>query len=365
MKKYFLAIIAVCLLLHAHAQSGYFTVTGKVTDAISKQPLQGASVFAQNTTLGTATDAAGNFRLTLPNGGYDLVFTFTGYQTDIHRISSTDAATANIDAAMKVKEKALEDVVITSSNEVKNGWEKYGSFFLQNFIGESESASHCTIKNKEALKFYFSKKRNRLKVLANDPVEIENNYLGYNIKYTVDSFTYEYNTQVSLYTGYPLFEEMHTTDSLQQKKWEENRANAYKGSLLHFMRSIYNKRLKEEGFEIQFLVKYNDKDTAIRLPDFYGALNYKKDDSTQTVEIWPNQNTVAIIYNKAKPEPAYLTANPDDPAGFQLSQVAFLPGQSLIIEANGYYYEQTDITTYQYMGWKKMGDMLPYDYQAP
>src|SRR5205085_1507341 len=107
-----------------------------------------------------------------------------------------------------------------------------------------------SIKNKEILKFYFSKKRNRLKVMAPEPLLIENNSLGYNIKYALDSFTHEYATQVSLYTGNPLFEEMVPANTDQQLKWQKARQEAYKGSILHFMRSVYNKQLKEEGFEI-------------------------------------------------------------------------------------------------------------------
>jgi len=362
MKKIFLFLAIVFVGTMAFAQTGSFYVSGKVIDAATKSPLPAASVFAQNTTLGTATNAEGNFKLALFNGGYDLVITYSGYQTETRRISSADA-TENIVIELKVKEKAMENVVITSSSEVKDGWEKYGTFFLQNFIGETENSKTCTIKNKEALKFYFSKKRNRLKILAAEPIEIVNEALGYNIKYTIDSFTYEYNTQTTLYTGYPLFEEMQSADTTRQKLWAANRLKAYKGSMLHFMRSLYNKQLKEEGFEIQFLVKNNEKEDAVPLLNFYGGMNYSKDDSTKTVEVKPNQTNVVLLYNKEIPEPLYLAANPDAPAKFQLSILVFTPDESIIIEENGYYFEQTDIIKNEYLAWKKMADMLPFDFK--
>jgi hypothetical protein len=139
---------------------------------------------------------------------------------------------------------------------------------------------------------------------------------------------------------------------------------AYKGSVLHFMRSLYNKELKEQGFEIQFLVKENDKDTALTLKNFYSALHYTKDDSTQTVEILPNQNEVAVIYNKAVPEAGYLAANSGESAKFQVSVFSFTPAESVIIEQNGYYFEQSSMIINQYLGWKKMADMLPYDFKV-
>ena len=362
MKKCILISAISILSIAAFSQTGYYYISGKVIDAVTKAPMPAASVFAQNTTQGSVTDAEGNFKMALPNGGYDLVITYTGYQTESRRITTADADNKNIVIELKQKEKALEDVVITSSNEVKDGWTKYGDFFLDNFIGKTTNSKNCTIKNKDAIHFYFSKKRNRLKVTATEPVEIANEALGYNIRYTIDSFTYEYNTQVTLYTGYPLFEEMQTSDTAKQNLWVANRLKAYKGSMLHFMRSLYNKQLKEEGFEIQFLVKSNDMETAVPLPNVYGAMNYHKNDSTQTLEVLPNQNNVAIIYNKEKPEKTYLDANPDDPAKFQLTVLTFVPNQSIVIEQNGYYYEQTDITINQYLGWKKMADMLPYDF---
>jgi hypothetical protein len=348
----------------ALSQTTYYTIYGKIIDAATKAPMQAASVFAQNTTMGTATDAEGNFRLQMPNGGYDLVVTFTGYQTESKRITTADADNKNIVIELRQKEKAMEDVVIKSTSEVKDGWQKYGDFFLENFIGKTANSSGCTIKNKDAVKFYFSKKRNRLKVLSEEPIEIINEALGYTIKYTLDSFTYEYNTQVSLYTGYPLFEEMTPVNDEQRTKWNTNRMLAYKGSLLHFMRSLYSKQLKEEGFEIQFLVNDHGKDTAITLKNFYSAMRYAKEDTSQTVEILPSQPEVAVIYNKAGPEAGYITANPNESAKYQLSVFSFTPNESIIVEQNGYYFEQSSVIINQYLGWKKMADMLPYDFKV-
>jgi hypothetical protein len=362
MKKIIFFFSSLFFAAAMFAQTGYYTVTGKIIDAVTQAPMISASVFAQNTTLGTVTDADGNFKMMLPNGGYDLVITYTGYQTETKRITTSDADTKLV-ITLQQKEKAMEDLVIKSTSEVKDGWEKYGNFFLENFIGSTANSSLCTIKNKDAVKFYFSKKRNRLKVMAEVPVEIVNEALGYTIKYALDSFTYEYNTQISLYTGYPLFEEMTPSSEQQRVQWTNNRLRAYNGSILHLMRSIYNKKLKEEGFELQFLVKANDKDTAILLKNLYGAINYHRDDSTQTVDFFPNQTEVAVIYNKAEPETAYTIANPNEPSKFQLSVFSFTPSESVVIEQNGYYYEQASLIISHYLSWKRMADMLPYDFK--
>ncbi len=343
------------------SQETHFTISGKVIDKNTKASLASASVFAQNTTLGVATDPDGNFKLNLPAGGYALVITFTGYETVTMHINNTSVAN-NIMVELQPKEKAMEEVSVVSSNIVKDGWQKYGQFFTENFIGKSEFSKQATIKNPEALKFYFSKKRNRLKVVATDPVLVVNEALGYNLKFAIDSFTYEYNTNATQFVGYPLFEEM-TGNPQQQATWKENRIKAYSGSLLHFMRSLFHKTIASDGFEVQFLVKSNDNEKTIFVTNIYAALNYSKDDSTNIVEFFPNQPDIVVIYKNAKPQQSFLEFDPKAKKDFQVSVLTVTPDHSIIIEQNGYYFEQSDLIINGYWGFEKIGDMLPYDYK--
>lgn len=361
--------IAICVLLlvgfslPSFSQTNSFIITGRAINVETKAPLQGASVFAENTTLGTATDADGNFKLYLPNGGYELIITYTGFNTETKRINTADANDKNIVIELKQKEKEMQVVSVVATGEVKDGLEKYGSFFYEQFLGRTANSAACAIKNPEILKFYFSKKRNRLKVMASEPIVIENKALGYNIKYALDSFTHEYASQVSLYTGNPLFEELIADNEDQKKKWQDARLEAYNGSVLHFMRSVFNQELKEQGFEIQFVLNINGKDSALKLKNYYGALNYKRDDSTQTVEIRPNQREVGVIFTKEKPADAYFVSTGDkENTDFQFSVLSFLPQHSITIEQNGYFFEQNEVTTNEYWTWERVGDALPYDY---
>ncbi len=360
--KFTVFLLAVIFLTSdVFAQTASYSIEGKVVDKNSRLPLPGASVFAQNTTFGVATDADGNFRLKLPGGGYELVVTFTGYETESMRITTGSGDNKNIVIEVKPKERAMEEVSVVASNEVKDGWQKYGSFFSENFVGKTQMSQQCVIKNPEVLKFFFSKKRNRLKVTANEPLIVMNNGLGYKIVFAIDSFTYEYANNVSQFTGYPLFEEIPGTAE-QQKLWKQSRVQVYLGSQLHFMRSLFDQTLADEGFEVQFLVKKNSQQVPIPLKNIYAALNYVKDDSSNTVEFKPNQPDLAIIYNRAKPEQAYIGLEPKANKGYQVSTLNITPGESIIIEENGYYYDQKDITVNDYWGFKKIADMLPYDY---
>lgn len=343
------------------AQNDYYTIKGKVIDKNSQLPMQAASVFAQNTTVGTATNSDGEFTLYLPKGGYTLAITFTGYETENIRVNQSLQGKDSLVVELNPEVKSMEAVSIAFSNEVKDGWQKYGEFFTENFIGQSKFAKECVIKNPEVLRFYFSKKRNQLKVVSKEPLVVDNFALGYTIKFSIDSFTNNYGTNTNLFVGQPLFEEMEGTPE-QFEKWDANRLATYKGSMLHFMRSLYHRKLQEEGFELQFIVKNKEDEIPIPLLNLYGALNYTKDDSTNVVEFRPNQLDVALIYNKEKPEAAYLKIDSASKKKFQLSTLIFAKNEYIVIEQNGYYYDQQDIITNGYLAFKKIGDMLPYDY---
>ncbi|KAK6020247.1 putative 3-hydroxybutyryl-CoA dehydrogenase, partial [Ostertagia ostertagi] len=85
--------------------------------------------------------------LQLKSGGYELIISYTGYQTKLVQINHTDSRIPDIE--MIKEDKSLGEVVIKSSNEVKDGWEKYGSFFLEHFIGTTPNAANCRLMNPE------------------------------------------------------------------------------------------------------------------------------------------------------------------------------------------------------------------------
>src|SRR6185436_2387108 len=153
---------------------------------------------------------------------------------------------------LKKEDKSLGEVIIKSSNEVADGWEKYGDFFIKNFIGSTPNAAKCVLLNQEVLKFYYYKRSNKLKVLATEPLQISNQALGYDLRYQLDSFVYYYNTDINSYRGYCLFTELEGNDSLKNA-WTTARQKAYLGSKMQFMRSYYDSTLKEDGWIIDML----------------------------------------------------------------------------------------------------------------
>src|SRR5207244_4162040 len=85
---------------------------------------------------------------------------------------------------------------------------------------------------------------------------IENNNLGYKVKYLLDNFQFNEVQHITYYGGDCIFEAMQGTPA-QQAAWAKNRKLAYEGSLMHYLRSLYAGTSRKEGFLVYDL--WNDK----------------------------------------------------------------------------------------------------------
>lgn len=343
------------LLLSFISSFSQVTISGTVLDSATKEPLFRASVFAQNTTLGTTSDSAGQFSISLKSGGYELVFSFTGYQTQ--SVQVTENRNQHFEILLVKEDKSIGEVIIQSSNEVKDGWEKYGDFFIDHFIGATPFAKECEIQNKEAVRFFYYRRSDKLKVLATEPLLISNEALGYNIRYQLDSFVYYYKTDLSSYRGTCFFTEKLGVVS-QAMIWKANREKAYYGSRMHFMRCYYDSTLKEAGFNISSI--NSDGKTFGLLTNPYHKKYFNIPDSADEVEVYfPDK--ISVAYIKAVPEDSYLKQyNLPPDVGVQVSYIDIK--DPVGIKENGFYYDQRSWVNQGYWSWKNIADLLPYDY---
>ncbi len=347
-------LLFVTTLTNSFAQQA---VSGVVVDAESKQPLEGASVFAQNTTLGGVTKKDGSFHLSLSRGGYELVISFTGYTSQRINIEAGDNKVLEVNLIKE--DQSLSEVVVRNTNEVADGWEKYGTFFTDYFIGATPVADSCVLLNPEVLKFYYFKRSDKLKVLATEPLRINNKALGYTMEYALDSFVYFYKTDINSYRGNCFYTKSAGTPE-QEQQWKEARAKAYYGSRLHFMRSYYDSTLKSENFTVDMLSS-GDKNKFNRLVNPYDTMYYSGVNESGNAELWFGAK-VSITYNKQRPEKQYLeqTGLPlDVPA--QISYVTL--SDAIVIKPNGYFTDQRSWINEGYWSWKNIADGLPYDYE--
>ena len=133
---------------------------GTILSKDSKLPIASASIFLSNTSIGAISKDNGGFVLQpFPEGRFDLVVSIIGYETYTTTVVS-NAIPTNLTILLTPKVKELQEVIVTPYE--KNGWEKWGDFFMENLIGKTPNATACKLLNKEVVHFRFDKKKNML-----------------------------------------------------------------------------------------------------------------------------------------------------------------------------------------------------------
>ena len=105
MKKILLLFLVLVSAVSAFSQKD---VSGKVIDLFTKEPIIGASVLIQGTSIGTITDIDGNFKLKTVPSNSKLVVTYIGYSKNILTFSGK----TNIVIEIKENATELEQVVV-------------------------------------------------------------------------------------------------------------------------------------------------------------------------------------------------------------------------------------------------------------
>lgn len=86
---------------------GQRVIRGKVTNE-NREPLQGASVVIKGNTLGTSTDASGNYEISIPEKGATLVVTYVG----LNSLELPVTSKSNLDVQLTAASSSLKDVVV-------------------------------------------------------------------------------------------------------------------------------------------------------------------------------------------------------------------------------------------------------------
>lgn len=99
------------------AQTTY-TFTGIITDAVSNEPLIGATVQLEGTTDGGVTDYDGRytFEVDLSPGAYQLVARYTGYRSSSTEVSLGGNTSVETNFALATDALDLETIVVTGSS---------------------------------------------------------------------------------------------------------------------------------------------------------------------------------------------------------------------------------------------------------
>ena len=355
--------------------------------------------------LRTVTDKDGKFILPkLAAGNYDILVQMIGYNPYSKNIIISDKP---IQATFILTESTTLLNTVEIKPDPNRGY--YISLFKDYFIGMTPNSQQCKILNTEALMFDDDKPNRLLTITASDFLIIENEALGYRLKYLLNSFEYDYTTKIIFYSGYPHYEDLKGSKA-KQKRWAKNREIAYNGSNTHFLRSLYHNKIAEEGFVIHKLATIPN---AARLPDSMinanikrltagrqGLINTLKFNGDDSLSYWIRQRGVPktmtilnradvlidtlvtvynddlkmmkykdalyVIYKNEKEGPTYISSGqrqnrPPDIGNYQIS-LMYLREAAIRFYANGGIFDPRSSLLSGYWGYEKIADALPLDY---
>lgn len=91
------------------------SISGTVLNAENERSLQGANITLEGTRLGTATQEGGRFRIRqVPNGTYNLVVRYVGYQTKTKEVTIESGQNLNLTLLLQNDFIEGQDVVVTA-----------------------------------------------------------------------------------------------------------------------------------------------------------------------------------------------------------------------------------------------------------
>jgi len=231
------------------------TFTGKVIDKVTQKPIETVSVYFDNTTIGTTTNENGEFSITYTDAVQStLVISYLGYEKVF---ISNYRSVNNQNIELTEATSALDEVYI----EYDDGLTRRQKLrlFRREFLGTSKFAKSCKILNEDDLILKYDKRSKSLYASAKVPVIVSNKALQYEVAFDIVDFevnfryvnvkTREFTVNSVTYFGTSFYKNL---DDFNTKKTIKNRKLAYSGSVQHFIRSLYNKTLREEGYWIYY-----------------------------------------------------------------------------------------------------------------
>jgi len=350
--KHLLVLFTIILLqFNAYAQSTY-EVTGTVKNAKGEK-MPGATVFMAGSEKITSTNSDGDFRFSVVSpGNYQLVINTLGYES-LKQSVTVNNKDETVTVTLSEKHIMLDEVIIGD----KKALARHLKTFTKYFIGDNENGKACTIVNPQILE--FSTVKNILKATTSDFLIIDNNNLGYRVKYLLKSFTYDSKKEITLYDGDCIFEHLKGTPE-QEAIWDVNRRKAYDGSLMHYLRSIYTNTTRKEGFLIYKIVSPYTPFVIESLPIPSEQIIKRPDSNFMVFKL---SMRFYVLYDKKKAEKIY---RPDFVRNITIDDMTGTGSVFMIdspIDRRGNYGDYKKILIQGFWGRKRIGDQLPLEYQ--
>ncbi len=335
--------------------SAQIAITGVVVDGL-ENPIQGVSVFFNNTSYVTVTDSVGVFLLEGRTADYQLIAYMKGFEIEYRDVNRSGTMNLELSSIKEIEDDTVTVGSTATYSELER--EEFLLTFRIDFLGRSRNAENCEILNPEVIKFELSAEGGppSLRASASEPILIRNKRLGYDLSYHLQY--YERTRRVSSYLGYVSFE---NTPGLELKpKYFEAREKAYRGSSIHFLKSVLAGKHNREGYRLQTATQVGDGWLWKEMP--VSNLAVYNDEGVFLF----GAGKFRIVYLAERREFNYvrwLKANGIKEVGRgQFTEMEFVT-QKVKILPSGTLDPPLGLVFRGYMGWEQVGDALPMNYR--
>jgi hypothetical protein len=349
----FSTLIFISILVNGQGVS----LTGKVIDKQTKEPIIFAHVFIKNTTIGTTTDESGEF--TLQNVSMssltEVVFSHLAY---LPFYLTTERLRTSMPILIELEPSSIQMALIEIKDKKDDDWNQQMKVFKRAFFGRKRE-SYCEIKNPWVLEFEKGTD-GTLIARAETPLEIQNNFLGYRLDFYLKQF--RFSQKEYAIGGDAFFTEMQ--NGRLEKKWNRNRLAVFLGSPRHLLSSIINNTHKEEGYTLYTIVP-GEKNSNSRSEIFSLDIDKKvrewlpkvtKDSTGRGVYRINAEPQIEVHYERKAGERRYYS---DVTSSISWIDVKT---QGIFLDANGLVSNKLDLIYSGDMSNSRVAELLPFDY---
>ncbi len=371
MKRFLLPLL---LLLHAPVLFGQ-TLSGTVFNRKTGEPIPGVYVYLNGTSTQTITDADGKFGLVAT--GYvntELVISHMSYKTVTFSNPFSDLPQR---IGMEEKTVNIDEVVVEAHNMPRS---QMIAIFRRAFLGDTRAGLSCRIENEDDINLRFSPSQNTVWATCDVPLRIRNRYLGYDVLFELRHFSVALSLFVAASNiggdvGHVRFNgtSVYTDKQPGKRRFINRRNKAYENSMNAFFRAVADGTLPQTNF---FLTRElpadttNSRDFTIHRPVMQEWLSLQHLPITIEQESHMRKMTI-----NAEPGPVTLGGGqiPDVYLNFEVrNRKRESEGSILNFMSNEYYIDPygnitnvNSVLVSGTMATKRLGDMLPLDFEMP
>jgi len=345
------------LFLQSSAQ---LVLKGRVLNETTNSPIPNASIYFNNTSVGTSSDVMGNFLLpTTAIGKGDIIISCVGFETLIFNLDEEVTDKVFV-FKLSLRAAQLEEVLILPEALRL----KYLGIFKTNFLGLTQEGRESSIKNLKDIYFVSgSEGKESFAAKCDLPIIVNNTRLGYTIYFQLVEFSFNAATGSTAFYGYTRYDEKP-----QNNKYNKRRESIYYGSTLHFFRALRGDSLQKEGYDLLLTRQDTNKATknimTIGAPTT-AAMLVKTDSLREKYIFLPMGHQLSVTYKRAYAPVQYLSTAKGFIQGYlRTGYKAGLKATNpqIYVDENGILTDPYNVFFSGFWIYEKVANMLPYNY---